>query len=149
MADEEGVMLAYFNRTFEIYDQLRLRAASISRVRSYLRSLNFTDDVERFFTLDYIVRLIDTYEQDDERLMRCKKEVEKITSPLRAVVLKPGNTPDIESSPVWLSSKKGTKIDFIRVFNAMYDLGFFTDAHGGKITKRAQPWRSICASSTN
>lgn len=39
-------------------------------------------------------------------------------------------------SPVHLSTTRGTKIDFIRVLNCLYELGFFTDDKGGKISKK-------------
>ena len=39
-------------------------------------------------------------------------------------------------SPVHLSTTRGTKIDFIRVVNSLYELGFFTDDKGGKINKK-------------
>ena len=39
-------------------------------------------------------------------------------------------------SPVHLSTSRGTKIDFIRVVNCLYELGFFTDDKGGKISKK-------------
>ena len=40
------------------------------------------------------------------------------------------------TSPVHLSTTRGTKIDFIRVVNTLYELGFFTDDKGGKISKK-------------
>ncbi|MBO4316593.1 MAG: hypothetical protein J5867_11650 [Prevotella sp.] len=39
-------------------------------------------------------------------------------------------------SPVHLNSTTGTKIDFIRVMNTLYELGFFTNERGGRITKK-------------
>lgn len=39
-------------------------------------------------------------------------------------------------SLVHLSTTRGTKIDFIRVVNSLYELGFFTDDKGGKISKK-------------
>ena len=39
-------------------------------------------------------------------------------------------------SPVHLSTTRGTKIDLIRVVNSLYELGFFTDSNGGKISKK-------------
>lgn len=40
------------------------------------------------------------------------------------------------ASPVRLSTARGTKIDFIRVVNCLYELGFFTDDKGGRISKK-------------
>lgn len=42
----------------------------------------------------------------------------------------------VESSRVFLSAKRGSKIDFIRVVNALYELGLFQDEQGGSITKK-------------
>ena len=39
-------------------------------------------------------------------------------------------------SPLHLSKKRGTKIDFIRVMNAWYECGKVEDANGGKLTKK-------------
>ena len=131
MADDEPGLLLYFNRVFDIYDQLRLCKQSISSVRGYLKSLLFDDDVLRYWTLEYIVRLIDEYEHEDEQLARCRKEIEKIILPLR-----PTTDDDNEKSGVYLNQRKGTKLDFIRVVNALYELGFFSDETGGKIAKK-------------
>lgn len=40
------------------------------------------------------------------------------------------------SSPVHLSTARGTKIDYIRVVNCLYELGFFTDEKGGRVSKK-------------
>ena len=45
-----------------------------------------------------------------------------------------GNEP--AESPVYLSTVRGTKIDFIRIMNCLYELGFFTDDKGGRISKK-------------
>lgn len=41
-----------------------------------------------------------------------------------------------KTSPVYLSSKRGKKIDFIRVMNVLYELGFFQNAQGDTLTKK-------------
>lgn len=50
------------------------------------------------------------------------------------------NTNDSEQkqlkSPLRLSRKKGTKIDFIRVMNAWYECGKVEDMNGNKLTKK-------------
>lgn len=131
MKDNEQDLLFYFNQVFEIYDQLRLCKQSVLGARSYLKSLQFDDDNLRYWTLEYILHLIDEYEQDDEQLARCKKEIEKIILPL-CPIDEDGN----EQSEVYLNQRKGTKLDFIRVVNILYELGFFTDKTGGKVAKK-------------
>ena len=137
LEESEQLLLNYFNLTFDIYDQLRLSKHSISTVRNLLRTLNFTDDRQRYWALDYIVRLIDTYEAEDSALDRCSKEIERVMAPLRKTVLGENQDEAASRSPIHLNAKKGTKLDFIRIVNAMYDLGFFVDANGGKLTKKA------------
>ena len=46
--------------------------------------------------------------------------------------------PDVQpvKSGVCLSQAKGMKIDFIRVMNALYELGFFQSGQGGRLTKK-------------
>ncbi len=41
-----------------------------------------------------------------------------------------------QKSPIYLSPHKGSKIDFIRLFNAYYELGLVTNAVGAKLTKK-------------
>mgnify|MGYP006872993624 CR=1 FL=1 len=41
-----------------------------------------------------------------------------------------------EPAPVVLSPARGMKIDFIRVMNALYELGFFQTRLGGRLTKK-------------
>jgi len=135
LADEESVILQYFNRAFDIYDQLRQCKQSISGARNYIRSLHFESECLQYWTLAYIVRLIDEYEREDEQLARCKKELEKVLLPLEPKVVKDGE-PTMMRSEVYLNNRKGTKIDFIRVINTLYDLGFFTDESGNKIQKK-------------
>ena len=48
----------------------------------------------------------------------------------------PSESGETTASPVHLSKDRGTKIDFIRVVNCLYELGFFTDDKGGKISKK-------------
>ena len=44
--------------------------------------------------------------------------------------------PDSPKSKIYLSNKKGMKVDYIRVINCMYELGFFADLGGNLITKK-------------
>ncbi len=41
-----------------------------------------------------------------------------------------------KKSAIHLNKAIGKKIDFIRVMNSLYELGFFQNIHGGKITKK-------------
>ena len=43
---------------------------------------------------------------------------------------------ETELSSIHLNRAVGKKIDFIRVMNSLYELGFFQNCQGGKITKK-------------
>lgn len=43
---------------------------------------------------------------------------------------------ETKKSVIHLNKAIGKKIDFIRVMNSLYELGFFQNIHGGKITKK-------------
>ena len=42
----------------------------------------------------------------------------------------------VEVSNIHLNSATGKKIDFIRVMNSLYELGFFLNSQGSRITKK-------------
>ena len=46
------------------------------------------------------------------------------------------NAVALASSNLQLSTKKGFKVNFIRVINCLYELSFFTDKNGNYITKK-------------
>ena len=43
---------------------------------------------------------------------------------------------ETKKSGIYLNKTIGKKIDFIRVMNSLYELGFFQNLHGGKLTKK-------------
>ena len=43
---------------------------------------------------------------------------------------------ETKESGIHLNKAIGKKIDFIRVMNSLYELGFFQNLQGGKITKK-------------
>lgn len=52
-------------------------------------------------------------------------------------LLQQSEQPDTPAnSKLHLSTKKGTKVNFIRVINCLFELSFFTDKKGNDITKK-------------
>lgn len=133
--DDDAVYLAYFNRVYAIFDELRLRKHSISGVRQFLRKQLFANDVQKYWTFAYISDIIAQYHSEDARLCRCRHELLRITEPLCSAVVK-CETELQEKSPVFLNARKGNKLDMIRVFNALYEMGKFVDGKGCKLTKK-------------
>ena len=133
--NEDELYLDYFNQVYYIFDEIRLRRKSISNVKSFLNGLHFNDVTDCILTLGYINTLIDNYKEADDSLLRCKNEISRILSPISSTSVEDSNT-CLEKSPIFLNKKRGNKIDIIRVFNTLYELGFFTSEDGGKISKK-------------
>ena len=133
--DDDALYLAFFNRVYAIYDELRLKKQSVSGVRNYLREQVFDTEAQKYWTYAYIITLIDKYGAEDERLNRCKHEVLRFIGSIKDSVVKKKNDNKSES-PVFLAPKKGNKLDMIRIFNSLYELGKFVDENGDKPTKK-------------
>lgn len=132
--DDDALYLQYFNRVYEMYDELRLRKQSISGIKRFLREQQFANDAQKYWTLAFIVTLIEESEEKDNSLGRCKQEIIRIIEPLKELF----NAIASESpqSPVYLVERRGAKIDIIRVLNTLYELGTFTGKNGKSISKK-------------
>lgn len=127
---------AYFNRIYEMYDHLRLERFSITNVRNYLTGQEFPSDLQMYLAYRFMMRLVDEDEETDESMIRIRKELERITRPYAEQAgPEDGQTP--EESPVFLTTERGYKIDYIRVLNALYELGFFKGKNGKRLSKKA------------
>lgn len=58
-ADDDTLYLKYFNRVYQIYDELRLRRGSMSEVKKYLQEQKFDNDAEKFWIYSFIITLIE------------------------------------------------------------------------------------------
>ncbi len=133
-ADDDTLYLKYFNRVYQIYDELRLCRGSMSGVKKYLNEQTFDNDAEKFWIYSFIITLIEGSGQKDESLGRCKMQLAREIEPLRErIILLPTVT---SKSPVYLTERTGAKIDIIRVLNVLYEMGMFTEESGRKISKK-------------
>ena len=133
--DNDEKSLAYFNRAYEIFDHLRLKRHSIGSVRQYLRELRFDNDEDKYWTLDLCAELAARQSDADASLERCRMEIGRILSAQKSHV-PPAGEPSQAESPVFLNTRRGMRIDFIRVLNAMYEIGMFTGKNGEPISKK-------------
>ena len=129
-------VLAYFNQIYEIYDHVRLERFSITNVRNYLARQVFSSDLQMYLAYRFMMRLVDEDEETDESMSRIGKELERITRPY-VEQAEPKDEQKPEESPVFLTTERGYKIDYIRVLNALYELGFFKGKDGKRISKKA------------
>ena len=133
-ADDDTLYLKYFNRVYQIYDELRLRRNSMLEVKSYLKEQSFDNDAEKFWIYSFIITLIEASGQKDESLGRCKMQLTREIEPLRERIMpQPAAT---GKSPVYLTERTGVKIDIIRILNVLYEMGMFTGEGGRKISKK-------------
>ena len=137
-------LLGYFNASYLIYDQVRCLKNKLSQVNQFCNQYNPSDEKQKYWVLSFVSRLIVCFEKDDSQLERCRTEILKI---IRSLELKlyPHGLPIIENeseernittSNVYLSSAKGKKVNYIRVMNCLYELGFFKDEGQNNITKK-------------
>ena len=132
--DDDALYLRYFNRVYEIYDELRLKKQSISGVKGYLREQQFDNDAQKYWTLAFIITLIEESEEKDDSLERCKQELIRIIEPIKELFC--ATTNESPQSPIFLVKRKGVKIDMIRVLNALHELGTFTGKDGNPLSKK-------------
>lgn len=132
--DRDELYLKYFNRVYQIYDELRLLRDSITEVKKYIKKQVFDNKAEKYWTYTFIITLIESSKIEEESLNRCKSELEREVTPLREFVLSRPAEPS--QSPVWLVERTGAKIDIIRVLNVLFEMGMFTGEGGKKISKK-------------
>jgi len=133
-ADDDTLYLKYFNRVYQIYDELRLRRSSMSEVKKYLQVQSFDNDAEKFWIYSFIITLIEASGQKDESLGRCKMQLAREIEPLRERIMSQPSSSI--KSPVYLAERTGAKIDIIRILNVLYEMGTFTGENGKKIKKK-------------
>lgn len=132
--DDDALYLQYFNRVYEMYDELRLKKHSISGIKGYLREQQFDSDAQKYWTLAFIITLIEESEEEDDSLERCKQEIIRIIEPINELFNETAS--EVPQSPVYLVERRGAKIDIIRVLNSLYELGTFTGKNGKSISKK-------------
>lgn len=133
-ADDDALYLAFFNRVYTIYDELRLRKQSVLGVRSFLREQVFDTEAQKYWTYAYIITLIDKYGKDENSLFKCKQELMRMIEPIKNEFIP--NSSIEQQSVVYLTERKGSKIDIIRILNVLYELGAFTGKNGKPISKK-------------
>lgn len=132
--DNEDKILLFFNRAYQIYDEIRCCKHKVSSVNSYCNNLCFKTDKEKYFTIIFVVSLIEEFESSDTQLQRCKKILLNLVQPLSEQFDNEEKLP--QKSNVFLNSKKGTKVNFIRVINVLCEMGFFTDVDKMQSSKK-------------
>lgn len=132
--DKEDEILLFFNKAYQIYDEIRCCKHKVSNVNSYCNNLYFKTDKEKYFIIMFVVSLIEEFESSDTQLERCKKILLNFVQPLNYQF---NNEEKLSAkSNVFLNSKKGTKVNFIRVINILCEMGFFTDGDKVQSSKK-------------
>ena len=130
--DDSEAMLRHFNRAYEIYDRLRVHSSKISDVRLFLQGLQFQSDSEKSEVLKFVCRMAQTFSAGDAGVGRSVKELERYFGLAADVDV---SYSQATNSRVFLNQQRGYKINFIRVINCLYELGFFKDKQQNAISK--------------
>lgn len=130
--DNSEMLLRHFNFGYEIFDQLRIHRHKVSDVRLYLQGLAFENEIEKTEILKFVCRMAQSLFGEDAPLGRCIKELVRHFG----LVNNDGvSTVHKTNSKVFLSQQRGCKINFIRVINSLYELGYFKDEQQNAISK--------------
>lgn len=132
--NDDTLYLKYFNRVYQIYDELRLHKNSMSEVKSYLGEQVFDNDAEKYWIYSFIITLIESSGNHEASLDRCKMELAREIAPLRERIM--SQPTQASQSPVFLAERTGARIDIIRILNVLYEMGTFTGENGRKIKKK-------------
>lgn len=130
--DDSEAMLRHFNRGYEIFDRIRILSSKISDVRLYLQGLVFPNETEKTEILNFVCLMAQRFCADDAGVGRSIKELERHFGLVTKV-----DTSSLQTgfSRVSLNQQRGCKINFIRVINSLYELGFFKDQQQNAISK--------------
>ncbi len=132
----EIALLDFFNKTYRIYDEIRIGKENPLSVAEYFNSdKSHETELLKFYTYSFIDSLISEYAQDDKQLMRIQKELRKVIKPLSETyntIHEIGNN----NINIALNNTRGYRVNFIRIINNLYELNFFKDKDQNSITKK-------------
>lgn len=129
-------ILAIFNLSYKIYDELRCQQNKISAICNYLDKLEFSCKEDKFITLSITSNLFKTFSFQDKNTMHCLHEIERRIATIGINIKDVSCKNDTTTSQIHLNNQRGKKLDFIRVINALYELDFFKNESQNKISKK-------------
>lgn len=133
---QDDELLDFFNEVYSLYDKIRCVKEKMSSVRSFCKNLSFKSEKDNYFIISTIIVMIDRFEANDAQLLKCRTELYKLISNLESKFSAIDTNHTHTDSCITLQKDKGNKIDFIRVINAMYEVGMFAKVNKGKLTKK-------------
>lgn len=133
---QDDELLDFFNEVYYLYDQIRCVKDKMSDVREFCKHLSFRSEKDNYFIISTLIVMIDRFEPNDGQLTKCRTELYKMISSLEPKFKKDTEEATRRESLVALSSDKGSKIDYIRVINSMYEIGLFSKVGKGRLTKK-------------
>lgn len=132
---DETALLEHFNNTYRIYDEIRCRKGNPLYIARYFENdKSHQSEQLKYYAYSFIDTLITEFEQDDRQLVRCQKELDKVLEPLREKY--EHKQEEILLSNIRLNSKKGFKVNYIRVINVLCEMGFFQNTDNTQIAKK-------------
>lgn len=134
--DDSMVFINHYNSAYQIYDEIRCIKNKIFQVRTYCQDFPFQDEQEKYFELSFVIEMIDTFESGDSNLERCKNEIQKIILPLKEKYDPQEKEFNEIVSNIFLNKTRGYKLNYIRVINTLYELGYFKTESQNKLTKK-------------
>lgn len=132
--NDNDTLLRFFNTSYHIYDEIRLRKQSFTNVKKYIEELQFSNNTEQYWIMNFILKMLDKSKEKDPTLERIHSEVKRIMKKNESNLAQKA-CPHRESS-VHLRQERGARIDIIRVLNVLYEMGYFESSNGCNLSKK-------------
>ncbi len=132
--NDDNTLLHFYNTSYQIYDEIRLRKQSFTNVRKYIEELQFSNNTEKYWVLNFILKMLDKSKEKDSALERVHSEVKRIVNNNELNIAQKSFSH--KNSSVHLRQERGIRIDIIRVLNVLYELGCFESSDGRSLSKK-------------
>lgn len=97
-------LLTYFNTSYYLYDKIRCLKNKVLQVGEFCGNYDFNNETIMFWTLSFVIKMIDEFNSKDNQLLRCKNEIYKIIKPFEQKAISTQSTSQSDED----NSKKNT-----------------------------------------
>ncbi|KAA6326753.1 hypothetical protein EZS27_024178 [termite gut metagenome] len=123
------------DNAFPTFEKVMNELKDIPKIEDKVRGLKLVISMLKT-NLTIARRNYDGEDAAENMFLRDISAYESMIETYNVMMQNENNIVAISANNICLSEKRGMKIDFIRVINCLYELGFFTDTNGNSITKK-------------
>ena len=87
ITEDSVALLNYFDTSYYLYDKIRCLKNKVLQVGEFCRNYDFNDKAIMFWTLSFVIKMIEEFNSKDNQLLRCKNEIHKIIKPFEQTAI--------------------------------------------------------------